>query len=108
MLQQNVGFSHSPRILPDSRKTFLDTPTHLSHALQQESPRVDLLPLSHGDGPAFQFQLLAQPFNGVGGVQAHGEEADERRASGALLPGLLQVLIKLFHSGSEHPCMVSV
>ena len=52
---------------------------------------MDLLPLSHGDGPALQFELLAEALNGIGGVRAHGEEADERGARGALSPGLLQV-----------------
>ena len=52
---------------------------------------MDLLPLSYGDGAALQFELLVQPLNGIGGVRAHEEEADERRARGALLPGFLQV-----------------
>ena len=52
---------------------------------------MDLLPLPHRDGPALQFELLAEPLDGVGGVRAHREEADEGGARVALPPGLLQV-----------------
>ena len=50
-----------------------------------------LLTLAHGDGVALHSQLLGQSLNVVGGVGAHGEEADEGGSGSALPPHGLQV-----------------
>ena len=52
---------------------------------------MDFLSLTHGNGRAFQLQLLREGLYVVGGVGSHGEEANEWSDPVALLPGLLQV-----------------
>lgn len=57
----------------------------------QQLASMNFLSLAHGDVTRFDLEPLAQGDDGVGGVRAHGQKADEGRAGFRLLPRLLQI-----------------
>lgn len=52
---------------------------------------MDFLPLTHGDVRCLEVEPLAQGDDGVSGVRAHGQKADEGCAGVRFLPRPLQV-----------------